>query len=74
MLQFLWKMQLPLQYTPLKLRSHGCFPEEPGEFLAQEAAKGHQEGGGPHQVLAREVGQMDPFQGQNCMNKEKLKL
>ncbi len=39
------------------------------------AAECHQEGGGSHQVLARGAGHiMDPFQGQNCMNNEKLKI
>jgi hypothetical protein len=63
MLQLLWKIQLQLQYIPLQWRSQVCFPEEPGEFHAQEAEECHQEGGGPHKVLARGVGHiMDPFQ------------
>ncbi len=31
-------------------------PEELGEFHAQEAAECHQEGGEPHQVLAKGAG------------------
>jgi hypothetical protein len=54
-MQLLWKMQLQLHYIPLKLRLHVRVPEKPGEFHAQKAAERHQEGGGPHQVLAREA-------------------
>jgi hypothetical protein len=50
--------EVTIPYTPQKLRSHGCFPEEPGEFHAQEAAECHQEGEETHQVLARGAGYM----------------
>jgi hypothetical protein len=74
MLQLLWKMQLQIEYTPVKLKPHVHVPEEPGEFHPQEAAECHQEGGEPHQVLATGVGHlMDPFQSKNCRNKDKLK-
>ncbi len=73
MLWLLWKTQLQIQYTPVKLRPHVCVPEEPGEFHSQKAAECHQERK-PHQALGRGTGHIiDPFQGQNCMNKEKRK-
>jgi hypothetical protein len=51
--QFLWRMQLQIQYTPGKVRPHLRVPEEIREFHAQEAAGCHHEGGKSHQVLAR---------------------
>ncbi len=50
-------------------------PGEPHGVPDEDAAGYHQWGGQPHQVLARgEVHPMDPFQGQNCINKEKFNL
>jgi hypothetical protein len=46
-----------VEYTPVKLRLMYIYaPEELGEFHAQEAAECHQEGGEPHQVLAKGAG------------------
>ncbi len=58
---------------PVKLRPQVYLPEEPGEFQAQEAAGGHQEGGESREALARgAVRILGPFQGQNFINKEKV--
>ncbi len=48
-------------------------PEKPHGVSDEDAADHHQWGGQPHKVLARgEVHPIDPFQGQNCINKEKV--
>ncbi len=48
-------------------------PEEPHGVPDEDAAGHHQWGGQPRKVLATgEVHLMDPFQGQNCINKEKV--
>jgi hypothetical protein len=56
------------------------YSEKVGQFLLiplrapdEDAADHHHKGGQPHKVLARgEVHPMDPFQGQNRINKEKV--
>ncbi len=48
-------------------------PEEPHGVSDKNAAGHHQWRGQPHKILARgEVHPMDPFQGQNLINKEKV--
>jgi hypothetical protein len=48
-------------------------PEEPYGVLDEDAAGYHQLGGQSHKVLARgEVHPMDPFQGKNRINIEKI--
>ncbi len=42
-LQFLWTMQLHVQYTPVKMRPYVYASEESGEFQVQEAAGCYQE-------------------------------
>ncbi len=48
-------------------------PEEPHGVPDEDAAGHRQWGGQPRKVLARgEIHPMDPFQGQNYINKEKV--
>ncbi len=48
-------------------------PEEPHGVPDEDAAGHHQWGGQPHKVLARgKEHPMNPFQGQNRINKEKV--
>ncbi len=62
-------MQLQIQYTPVKLRPHVYVLKKPGKFHAQEAAECHQEGGEPHQTLARgAVHIIGHFRDRNCIN------
>ncbi len=72
MTHLLWKMELHIQYAPVKLRPHIYVPKEPGGFHAQEAAGFYQEEGESYyQVLGRgAVHTTSPFPGQNHRNKE----
>ncbi len=52
-LQFLCRMQLKIQYTPVQSIPHVHVPEDPREFYTHEASGCHQEGGESPSVLAR---------------------
>jgi hypothetical protein len=52
MLQLLWKMQIRIQYTLLKLRPHEYVPKELSEFHAEGC---YQDGWESHKLVARGV-------------------